>query len=52
MVNDPGLHPCSPSSAVVSSLRPTWTAQGQLQPKIFMVKVMLEMASAVLVCSV
>lgn len=45
-------HPCSPSTAMVSSLRPTWTAQGQRQPKIFMVKAMLEMASAVLVCSI
>lgn len=48
----PWGHPCSPSTAMVSSLRPTWTAQGQRQPKIFMVKVMLEMASAVLVCSI
>lgn len=37
---------------MVSSPRPTWTAQGQRQLKIFMVKVMLEMASAVLVCSI
>lgn len=42
-----GIHP-----AMKSSLRSTWTAQGQPQPKIFMVKVMLEMASAVLVCSI